>query len=199
MNVLFSLPIRPRMRLLRGSDIPAFSPGFSGGFVAEQKASSGRVFGWGSCRLSCSGLWIYVVAPSARQCIAPHLRCPLSCGVNADCPVVIRAPAKIRRFPQGIPPDLSYWCSGRSGSACAEVSFFGTRQFPVAADTPRPCPEGFPFTPFSAIRDGLSAPAIKKMKNAAFETAIIQYRMLSRCIPQQKEGVRYLAVANPSG
>lgn len=48
----------------------------------------------------------------------------------------------------------------------------------MAADNPRPCPEGFPFTPFSAITRQLVAAAIKKMKNAAFETAIIQYRIL---------------------
>lgn len=133
------------------------------------------------------------------RCVLSHLRCSLPCGIYVEYLVVIEAPAKTRCFPLGIPSYLSYWCSDRSGSDCAEVSFCGTRLFPVAADNPRPCPEGFPFTPFSLVTRQLVAAAIKKMKNAAFETAIIQYRILFRCIPEQKEGVRYLAVANPSG
>lgn len=199
MNVLFSLPIRPRMRLLRGSDIPAFPLRFSGGFFPEQEALFRPVFPVSLCRLSCSRLWIlccdseFSQVYSAAFAVFASLRylCRISgCDRGSRKDAVFSAGHSVVFVVLVFRQERFRLCGG-----------IVLRNSPVSGGRRQsaPCPEGFPFTPFSAIIRQLVAAAIKKMKNAAFETAIIQYRMLFRCIPEQKEGVRYLAVANPSG
>lgn len=145
-----------------------------------------------------AGYGFYVVTPSFRKCIPPHLRCSLPWGIYPDYYVVLCS-RKDAVFSAGHSVVFVVLVFRQERfRLCGGIVL---RNSPVSGGRRQsaPCPEGFPFTPFSAITRQLVAAAIKKMKNAAFETAIIQYRILFRCIPEQKEGVRYLAVANPSG